>query len=380
MTQWVQLYEFSDDALDIVLHTFAAVFPQMSVWRVRDDLLLVGSAQPLSVNLDALAARFNHPAVKGDLQRINLSRLPQLLACEIISEENGAFVAPARTRVHSDFAPILEYVAQRAFFARSKPTRLTQLDERESPRPTTLLASYLKTHPLTVDDIRPFVEFYFIYSDPSARIVRSLLAHWQQLAPADPDPVHAAAQLSTPGPSVDVEVQRLAGIRDVLWKKADTDPTPLLLYHKYLWESYRSNSTAFYLPPTKELQDVITRLLQTDPQHQRVYKLELAKLAWDGGHDKPSIELALSALDRTAQGGQSVDLNPEVFREVITYMAEAAGREGQLQRALEICRSATDSRYSSPRLAMLYRKLQARQAQAVAAGSSVTGLPGDRSL
>ncbi len=359
MTQWVHFYETTDEALDIVLQTFACVFPHASVWRIKADLLLVGSAEPVPVNLKALAARFHHPSVEADLRRMNFWNVAQLLACQQISEENARYVPPPGTREHLDLNPCLEYVAQRAFFARRTPIRWIRLDEAEAPRPSTLLGSYLKEHPLTVEEIRPFVTCFF-GGHGSARIVRGLLERWHELAPDDPDPIHALAQLPPPENQADSEAQRLGAIRDILWKKADTDPAPLRLYRQHLWQRYAGARTAFYVPPSKELQDVLARLLQADPTNHRSYKLELARLAWDGGHDRACAQLGLSALGVKSDAAKAADANMEVAAEIIAHIAESAVRDGEPQRALQVCQMAADAHYSSTLLDVVGRKLKDR--------------------
>ncbi|HMO65077.1 MAG TPA: fused MFS/spermidine synthase, partial [Verrucomicrobiota bacterium] len=47
MTQWVQVYETSDEALKTVLATFASVFPYFTVWQtLPGDLILIGAPEP----------------------------------------------------------------------------------------------------------------------------------------------------------------------------------------------------------------------------------------------------------------------------------------------------------------------------------------------
>jgi predicted membrane-bound spermidine synthase len=361
MTQWFHLYDNSDETVEIILHTFVTVFPHTSVWRGSiNDMMLIGSTEPYQVDLAALEARFHHPDVEADLARIKISRVPVLLANEVISQENAAFIPSPRSPCHSDLHPILEYLAQKAFFLHGKAERWREFDETGSPRATTLLAKYLQTHPLTAPDFQGFTIFYSIYGLPPIRVYRSLLSRWHQQEPDALDPIELAVQLPRTELSPDLEVQRLAHIRNVIWRQAETDPTYLGMYRKFLLLDYRDQVSVFYTPPVNELEEVLARLIQTDPAHQRVYKLELAQLAWDSGKDDACLQIGLSALDPSAPGTADFDLDPQVPAEISAHMAEMAMRRGMPQEALRICRLATEARYTSPLLEMTQRKLTAQ--------------------
>jgi hypothetical protein len=322
-------------------------------------LILVGSAQPIAVSLDSVESRFNIPVVKRDLGRIENSNIALLLAGEIISPEYTAFVPVVGGPRQSDVFPVLEYVAQRAFFARAKPTRWSYFDETQSPRTTTLLGRYLKTHEPTIEDVRAFVKCFVIYRYPSPRIIHSLIFRWQQTHPDDREAMELSSRLPPRESNVDSEIQRLSAMRDTLWASAASDPKPLSLYRSLLWKSYIDRSSAFCVPPSGELQAVLGRLLETDSTNQRIYKLELARLAWDRGQDVDCIRLALNALDGTAQGNVNFDLDADLVPEMISRLAELARREGGTQQALNLCKLAFDAGYVNPRLEMVQRKLLA---------------------
>src|SRR5262249_21772117 len=106
MVQWVQIYETDDETLNLVLRTFSSVFPFLSIWRPGlSDLALLGSVEPFEPDLEAWLRRFAEPAIKADLGRIEIDRPVQLLAREIISDQNGAFIVSPQGLVHSDFFP-----------------------------------------------------------------------------------------------------------------------------------------------------------------------------------------------------------------------------------------------------------------------------------
>src|SRR5262249_53985319 len=84
IAQWMHTYETTDETLSLVLRTFLSVFPYASIWQPAvGDLILVGSARPLHVDLEATSRRFAEPAVRSDLARVGLDSLVTVLAREI---------------------------------------------------------------------------------------------------------------------------------------------------------------------------------------------------------------------------------------------------------------------------------------------------------
>jgi len=74
--QWLQIYQLSTDSLRSVLATYHSVFPHVMVFRVGGgakgkDLILVGSNNPLSLNL--LSQRLADRRIASELSRVNLN-------------------------------------------------------------------------------------------------------------------------------------------------------------------------------------------------------------------------------------------------------------------------------------------------------------------
>ena len=286
MLQWIHRYEFSDAAMDMVLGTFGRTFPHLSVWQsLQSDLLLVGAIQAPQVELDALAARLGEPAVKSDLARVGLDNVPLLLSQEIIAFPNGALVPPFETRLHSDYYPALEYLAQRDFFARASAERLRKLDENFSRRPDTLLGRWLRGHGLDTADLAAFAGYHFTDDQRVLDAFVTLLRRWQRDQPDNPLPFELGAKLKYFAPPGELDVLRLAPRREMVFERAAQDPTLLRQYGRGLMRHYTEQCSVFNLPPTSELELVLNRLIAADPDNQRVYQAWLAELAWDREDD-----------------------------------------------------------------------------------------------
>jgi predicted membrane-bound spermidine synthase len=374
MAQWVQFYETDDRTLETVFATFSSAFPFMSVWQTaQGDLILVGTAQPFELDFAALRQRFNEPAIKSDMERFDLYRLPVLLAREIISPENALVVPSPAARRHSDFYPVLEYSAQRAFFVRQDAPLAAVLDDNRSPRATTLLAQYLQKYPLTEDDLKAFGLYFSTHRLPDLRLFRSLLLRWQTDFPSSVEPLELSAKFPVAGGSVELEAQRMSRLRDALVERAPGEPDRLRLYAFALMQTYRDQRSIFFRPSTAELEAVLERLIEADSANQRIYRLHLAELAWDRGDDDACFRLGQLATnpDVAVGGPVNFELDPAAPSRIVTRMMETLWRSRRIPEAWHLCQEARrqglsggKTGNSDPMLEMTCRKVEAFAVQA----------------
>jgi predicted membrane-bound spermidine synthase len=369
MVQWIQAYEIDDRTLEVMLNTLSGVFPVVGVWQpCAADLILVGSAHPRPVSFAEFERRFEQPAVKADLARFGLTRLPLLLAMEILSPENTALVAPPNTRVHSDFYPVLEYLAQRAFFVRTGPSLPAALNEHLSSRPSTLLGQYLKRHPLTEADYEAFVRYEAVHGVPIRRVFGSLLRRWLSEHPATPTPRLLLARAAEPEGAKELEAQRLTHWRTNTVAPDTVDPALLRLQATLLLETYRHQRSSFYRPPVSVLERVLEELVDLDPAQRRVYRLWLAEMAWDRQDDPTCFRLAQMALDPDVAlyGPAQFDLDRQAPARLLGRMIETLWRTRRLSEAWNLCQTARQNGYigqvnspSDPVTEMIARKIEA---------------------
>jgi spermidine synthase len=368
MAQWVQIYESDDETLRTVFATFTSVFPFTSIWQsLPGDLMLIGSAEPLSRDLEGMQQRFNDPQVTADIRRADIFTFPVLLGLQIVSDSNTAFIPTDETARHSDYFPTLEYMAGRGFFARDRARLFEVFDENSLRRPGTLLGDYLKKHELTKADLQSFALFHTSFGLPRPHILRSLLEKWRNAAPDETLPVEYSAKLDYPLPVAELEASRMARVRDLMMTNAPTDPEPLRLYSRHLMYAYRYLRSAYYQPPSEELTAVLTRLAETDARHRQSHLLRLAEIAWDNSDDARFFELA-SASFLQNQGAPAVgrfDLDTQGPGRILFLVIETLWRAGKFQDAQAWCDAARSAGYLSPaspyfseRLAMVVRKME----------------------
>lgn len=336
--QWVQAYETDDETFATVVATFGSVFPHLSLWQTSaSDLLLVGAARPFRPDLQAMARRLAEPAVAADLRRIEVTRPVNVLSLQMVAFDDAFFMAPDNTPLHSDFNPVLEYRAQRAFFTRSTAGLPHRLNEVRRPRPRTLLGDHLAAHPVDADDCRALARQFARFGVPQLPVFRSILRRWQELEPRDPMVLRLLSTYAIQSPAPDGEVASLVAhpvfsdeeqLRslDLLRQLADL----LLLRH-------RTQRSAFHVPDTLRLEVFLGALANLDPQRQRVHRMRLAEVSWDRGNDARARKLFEEALDpdEARFGPFDLSLDPGCPEGMMARLIDADLRSGDLKGALE---------------------------------------------
>jgi len=118
VSQWLPLYQASESTIRGEVATFFAAFPNGSVWANDAaaqgyDVVLVGTAGPTRIDLDATAAKLATPPyarVAASLAAVGFHTLPDLLSSYV---SRRADLAPwlAGARINRDWQPWLQYQA-----------------------------------------------------------------------------------------------------------------------------------------------------------------------------------------------------------------------------------------------------------------------------
>ena len=130
MAQWFHLYEMNDEIVEMVIRTFATVFPAMEIWESQTgDIIMLGSSQPWKSDREAYQRVFALERPKKDLEGIGLMT-PEMLLARQFASQRTAFAVPGEGPIQTDEFPLLEYRAPRAFFVGLTAGRICFFDER----------------------------------------------------------------------------------------------------------------------------------------------------------------------------------------------------------------------------------------------------------
>ena len=81
MVQWVPLHSQSADEVDMNFATFLSVFPHAVAWlSVANEIMLIGSDQPIDIDFKKLQARMDDPVIKLALNDLHIENAYSLLA------------------------------------------------------------------------------------------------------------------------------------------------------------------------------------------------------------------------------------------------------------------------------------------------------------
>jgi len=182
MVQWVQTYEINDLTMEIILNSFGAVFPHVTIWNPRGgDMLLVGSLLPQAPDFDVVEKRLSDPAVFDSLNQdlvVEKTRsLLGLLALQTMSSDRFRALYPGRPPVNRDFFPLLEFEAARCFFMGDRPAGFFARDERRLPRSggDLFLTRWLKGRQLADHELEELIDYFaFGTNESDIELVKGL--------------------------------------------------------------------------------------------------------------------------------------------------------------------------------------------------------------
>jgi spermidine synthase len=130
MVQWFHVYEMQDPIVEMVIRTFASVFPNMEIWDASaGDLVLLGSNQPWDSSPAALHKAYQIELVRKDLASIGLGTPEAFFGRRFASQRTAPFIGGPGP-IQSDAFPILEYDAPLAFYIGTNARRIMRFDER----------------------------------------------------------------------------------------------------------------------------------------------------------------------------------------------------------------------------------------------------------
>ena len=115
---WVQLYGLQPEVVRMLVRTFSSVFPHVSVYMPIPyaDLILLGSDEPIVPDVRKMASLMAVPAIAGDLERIGVEGVPDLLSYKVMGDA-GARALAGRGPLNTDDNARIEFRAPLSFYA-----------------------------------------------------------------------------------------------------------------------------------------------------------------------------------------------------------------------------------------------------------------------
>ena len=109
MTQWIPLHSQSAEEVDMHFKTFLAVFPHAIAWMpVANELLIIGSDQPITIDFKKLKKRMAEPAIAQALRDIYVPDAYHLLGSIWFLEDEMQALSTERSLI-TDNQPHIEF-------------------------------------------------------------------------------------------------------------------------------------------------------------------------------------------------------------------------------------------------------------------------------
>jgi tetratricopeptide (TPR) repeat protein len=328
MSQWFHLYEIDDETFQLVVRTFASVFPHVTVWEsMSADVLLLGSERPLAGDPASLRAVMDKPAVAAEFARIGISDPLTLLSLQIMSNRNvRAYSGDGLLNTEDRLA--LEYLAPRAFFVNRGVMGLDDIDERfRHPSPDTYLMRAVSEDPLTDGQKRTLGLFHSRYQRGHPLLGFFLLEDYITRHPADEEVlvslIGVTSGLSKPEARV-AYLGKLAQARP-------EDPRTLAEYGWALFELGQKSGSALGTVSVEAAVTSIRHAISLSGDTVDAYRVRLADMFYATGR----FALAMDQYARALEIREIHEPDPYIPQDqLLTRLALCLYETGQRSRAL----------------------------------------------
>jgi spermidine synthase len=126
--QWLHAYSMSPDDLRMIIRTFSEVFPNVSLWTsYYPDLMLIGTNEPLSLDMKNFERAFSIPSVHADLSSHGIRSAEGFLSNAWLFDPALRLLAQG-ARINSDNHPYLEFSAPRNLYKNTLLENFTVLN------------------------------------------------------------------------------------------------------------------------------------------------------------------------------------------------------------------------------------------------------------
>jgi spermidine synthase len=118
MCQYLPLYQVGTREARIIVKTFHEVFPHVTAWFAFNDMLLIGSEEPIQIDLANLRRRISRPEIARDLREIGIDNEYDFLA-NFLFDQDAIRESGVALPINTDDYPIIEYMTPRALGQRT---------------------------------------------------------------------------------------------------------------------------------------------------------------------------------------------------------------------------------------------------------------------
>lgn len=174
MCQYLPLYQLGIEESRIIMKTFNEVFPYVTVWFAFNDIILIGTEEPLGVDYDLLRSRIQQPGIAQDLREIGIDNEFDFLANYLFDQSRIPQIGEGLP-LNTDDYPIIEFLAPRSLSRRTEMENLEfYLDLRDPQAP-----DLIDTSNLPAERALAITSRYAQYFAAREHVMSAHLERWQ---------------------------------------------------------------------------------------------------------------------------------------------------------------------------------------------------------
>lgn len=113
VAQWLPLYQMEPEHMNSVLRTFTQAFDHATIFIAYADAILIGSNQPIRLDVERLRAMLEIPEIQKDMHQVRMGDVDALLSYFMMGDD-GVKKAAANAIINTDNNLYLEFFTPRA--------------------------------------------------------------------------------------------------------------------------------------------------------------------------------------------------------------------------------------------------------------------------
>jgi len=342
LTQWFHCYDVNNEIFRLVLNTISDVFPYVSIWKISDaDVIILASADPLTIDFEAMESKMNQPRIATELARIKMYDVPALLSTQIVSARNNPYVL-IKNDLNTAKKPLLEFMAPVALFTHESVTILDSLDERFSFQDKNLwFSEYVKQRPLKFENYMNIARYRSNSNTGDLPIAYSALRKALEMEPGNMEAqqmmAKTSADLQLPG--VSFRQAQLEEFR-MNYEQYQHDAAAIFAYLNALVEYYRIDNSIVNPQPMNDAVELMKNAAQNSPGEEERFRYVMAMILTGAGRYDEAAEVFTGLLkfqNPNGSGSPMLSKNELFFN--ITESYYNAGNLAEAERYFERLKS-----------------------------------------
>jgi len=332
LIQWFHTYEMSDETFRLVVRTLRETFPHVTLWQsLRKDAILFASEKPVPFDYTFLKAKFELPAVRRDLERIEIPDAMTLLSLQVLSEESVAQYAETGA-VNTEDLPLLEYWAPRDLFLQHSTEELEHRDERKALEGAKVAFARAKDqYGLTDRETLNIGVLHTMENRGNIVLGYNMLLAYHKKHPQDLKALQSLVQTNDLAKRPEEALLYLKKIVDLPRK----DPSALAAY---AWRKFSYDHAASPTADISGSEKLLIQCMEASADTLEQCRLMLAEIYYQVGRYQNAIE----QFERALKIREQYAADPDVFEDqLLLRVAQAYWQSGNRQRALQYGVSAT---------------------------------------